>query len=117
MLTFTKNEKIIIVGLAGAIIVGALVHTYKTHVAWRISHVRDPVPVTVRSPEININTASATELMALRGIGPVTAERIVLYRRSDGLYIKKEDIMKVKGIGKATFAKIKDEITVSGASR
>lgn len=61
---------------------------------------------------ININTASQAELMNLPRIGPVIAKRIIEYREKQGPFRKMEDIMKVSGIGEATFAKLKDQIRV-----
>jgi competence protein ComEA len=61
---------------------------------------------------ININTASAAELDALPGIGPVLAERIVVYRQAEGPFTDPAQLMKVKGIGEATYARIKTQITL-----
>lgn len=61
---------------------------------------------------ININTASATELEKLPRIGPKMAQRIITYRTQHGPFRRKEDLMKVKGIGKKTFEKLKDLITI-----
>lgn len=63
---------------------------------------------------ININTASVKELDALPGIGPTYAERIVKYRESNGVFKTTRDIVKVKGIGEGTFAKIKGLISTGG---
>jgi competence protein ComEA len=63
--------------------------------------------------KVNINTASAEELSKyLPGIGPTYAQRIVDYRKQHGPFQRIEDLMKVKGIGKTLFAKLKDMITV-----
>jgi competence protein ComEA len=57
---------------------------------------------------VNLNTASPAELDTLPGVGPATAQRII-----DGRpYSAIEDLMRVKGIGQATFDKLKDYITV-----
>ncbi len=59
---------------------------------------------------ININIAGKEELKTLNGIGDVTAEKIIDYRKSNR-FKKKEDIKSVKGIGDAIYEKIKDNIT------
>ena len=61
--------------------------------------------------QVNINTASIEELTTLKGIGKSKAEAIIEYRK-EHKFEKIEDIMKVKGIGKKLFEKIKDEISV-----
>ncbi|GGO72021.1 helix-hairpin-helix domain-containing protein [Bowmanella pacifica] len=51
---------------------------------------------------ININTASAKELMKLPGIGKSKAEAIVKYRQDNGDFQSIEDLAKIQGIGKQT---------------
>lgn len=63
--------------------------------------------------KININLASAQELVALNGIGEVKAKAIVAYREQNGAFERIDQIQDVKGIGEATYNKIKDWITVS----
>ena len=67
---------------------------------------------TVYSGLININTADSAELQELPGIGESTAEAIIAYRKDNGPFKKKKDILKVKGIGEKTYKDIKDMITV-----
>lgn len=62
--------------------------------------------------KININTASKEELMRLKGIGEVKAERIIQFRVTYGPFRRIEDIMRVPGIGVKTFEGIKDDITI-----
>jgi competence protein ComEA len=61
---------------------------------------------------ININTASQSELETLPGVGPVTAEKIIAYRESNGPFQTIEEIMDVAGIGPVKFEGMKDLITV-----
>jgi competence protein ComEA len=67
-----------------------------------------PVP----GQKINLNTASVDELTTLPGVGPAIGQRIVDHRTENGPFTAIEGIMDVKGIGPATFEKMKDQITV-----
>lgn len=62
--------------------------------------------------KVNINTASASELETLTGIGPSTATKIIEYRESNGKFKSIDEIKNVKSIGDAKFNKIKDDITI-----
>ena len=64
---------------------------------------------------ININTASATEIEALPGIGAKTAALIVEYRQKNGPFKKIEELMNVRGVGEKNFLKLKGQITVAAA--
>jgi competence protein ComEA len=57
---------------------------------------------------VNINTASITELDSLDGIGPSTAQKIIDSRP----YNLVSDLLKVSGIGQATYDKFKDNICI-----
>jgi competence protein ComEA len=61
---------------------------------------------------ININTASEAELDTLPGIGPSRAKDIISYREEKGGFNAIEDIKNIKGIGEASFEKLKDKITI-----
>lgn len=74
-----------------------------------------PPPPPPQAPEvakININTASYEELQKITWVGEVIAQRIIDYRVQNGPFQTIEEIKNVKGIGDATFEKMKDEITV-----
>ena len=49
---------------------------------------------------VHINTASAEELCALKGVGPKLAEKIIAFREASGPFRTPEDLQKVPGIGK-----------------
>lgn len=59
---------------------------------------------------ININTANKPDLVDLPGIGESIADRIIAYRETKKGFKKTEELMKVKGIGKKKFDKIKNHI-------
>lgn len=63
-------------------------------------------------PTININKATAEELDAIRGVGPVLADRIVKFRDQNGAFKSVEDLSKVRGINGSKFQKIKGQVTV-----
>ena len=63
--------------------------------------------------KVNINTAGLAELESLPRIGPALAQRILDYRAANGPFAAIEDIIRVSGIGPATFEQIKDLITVN----
>ena len=70
------------------------------------------VSKAVRSGPININRATARQLDALDGVGPVIAQRIVDYRKLNGSFLTIDDLQKVSGIGAAKFAQIKAKVRI-----
>ena len=63
---------------------------------------------------VNLNTATATELESLPGIGAKTAARIIDYRQKKGPFKKIEELMNVQGVGEKSFLKMRAQLTVSG---
>lgn len=53
----------------------------------------------------------------LAHIGPAKAQAIVEYRTQNGGFKSIEEIQKVKGIGAATFEKMKADISVGGGAK
>lgn len=67
---------------------------------------------TEQDGRININLASAEELMTLPGIGRAKADSIISYRESSGGFSSIEEIMQVEGIKEGVFNRVKDSIKV-----
>ena len=64
--------------------------------------------------EININTADKEMLMTgISGIGEKRAEAIVSYREANGPFNSVEELLNVRGVGKATLDKNRENLTVS----
>lgn len=57
------------------------------------------VPGTPAGALINLNTADATALQELPGIGPALSERIIGYRETNGPFGSLEELAAVSGIG------------------
>jgi len=64
---------------------------------------------------VNINTASATEIATLPGVGAKMAARIIEYRQKNGPFKKVEELMNVRGIGERNFLKLKPQLAVGQA--
>ncbi|MDB5955577.1 helix-hairpin-helix domain-containing protein [Ramlibacter sp.] len=65
---------------------------------------------------VDVNKATATELDAVKGIGPVMSKRIIDERKKGDFKNWDDLVSRVKGIGDATAAKLSAEgLTVKGA--
>jgi competence protein ComEA len=61
---------------------------------------------SLTSGKININTANSQELQKIKGVGPATAEKILILRKELGSFSSVEQLLKVQGIGPKTLEKM-----------
>lgn len=117
----TKTDKKVIVFIAVAIVVGNIfLYLNARNPGGFEGLLPDTTPVDEDSSEttqaikfpININRASKDELVLLPHIGEVIAGRIIEYRKANGDFRRKEDIINVKGIGEKTYKTLEPLITV-----
>lgn len=62
---------------------------------------------------IDLNTATAAELMLLPRVGPALAQRIIEQRERRGPYRSIEDLESVKGIGPRTIERLRPLVTLT----
>lgn len=82
------------------------------------SHPKDGARVEQQADDsagvVNINSASAEELMRLPGVGPAKADAILALRERLKRFPKIATIMRVRGIGRKTYARLKPMLTLEG---
>jgi len=69
-------------------------------------------PAVAVETAVNINTATVEQLMTLDGIGRKVAEKIVEYRKANGLFQKPEEVRRVQGIGAGLWERNRERIVV-----
>lgn len=62
---------------------------------------------------VNINTASAQDLVSLPGIGPALADRIIEYRTVNGPFQQETDLLQVSGIGVKKYEALAGSVRIS----
>ena len=67
------------------------------------------------SGQVNINTATEGQLDLLPGIGPSIAKKVLAYRTSKN-FGDITHLMRIKGIGRKTFNKLKPYLIVDGTT-
>ena len=81
------------------------------HVITNVEIIEEEEKDEVSSEKISLNKATLEQLLTLKGIGETKAKAIIEYRNKTP-FKSIEEITNVKGIGKSTFEKIKDRLTI-----
>ncbi|MBC7235651.1 MAG: helix-hairpin-helix domain-containing protein [Chloroflexi bacterium] len=66
----------------------------------------------IRGGPLNINTASIEALIAVNGLGPSLAQRVVTFREEHGPFRSVDELVQVSGIGPRLLERLRDQITV-----
>jgi competence protein ComEA len=86
----------------------------------RVERVIEAEPTTIVSRvgegTVNINTATADELERLPGVGPSRAAAILTLRQRMGRFSRAEDLLRVRGIGRATLRRMRASVALDGAT-
>lgn len=117
---FTKDEQKAIVFVIAILLLGKIVYgefvkernvkddrEAKSAFLKKNNHYNGKMRTIVK---VSINVGTKKELEKIQGIGPKTAERIVMYRNKKGKFKKLTDIEKVKGIGEKKYKRLKKYI-------
>jgi competence ComEA-like helix-hairpin-helix protein len=121
MAALRKPEKYIIVFLSFSLIAGLGLGISRQHAGplrVELGKYSETDPVLERrgaaaqGARLNINRATLEELMRLKGVGRVTAQRILEYRVSHGAFSSPEELKKVKGLSRKIVSDNLDKITV-----
>jgi competence ComEA-like helix-hairpin-helix protein len=113
MFDLEKRERILIIFLIFMLLLGSGIAAYnKSHRRTDLKIGHFDLEIEKKTMLVNINEAEIEDLMRLKGIGKVLAQRIIDYRNSNGPFRDKERLKNVKGIGDALFENIKNDITV-----
>jgi competence protein ComEA len=70
-------------------------------------------PAEAPSGVVNVNTATAQQLMLLPGVGPSKAQAII-ERREQRPFRRPEDLLSIRGIGRATLNRMLPYVAVEG---
>jgi len=95
-----------------AVALGALIVAAPVDVAAQAKAAKSKPAPSVATP-VNLNTATASDLQALPGVGAATARLIIEHREKNGGFKKVEELMNIKGIGEKSFLKLKPMVTVA----
>lgn len=122
MFDLTPQEKKVLIALSAFAVLGLAVLTYRTyfarpklqvvHSAVKSGPAGDYEKIIKRQNAVNINTADTLKIETLPGIGPKLAKEIVDYRSEHGPFLLKEDLTKIRGVGRNKFEAIKDLIAL-----
>ena len=111
MLCLTPQERKALIFLCGLVLLGFVLKlSFRENLS--------SLAVFLQSEEktlsftVNVNTAGVDELVRIPGIGLVTAQKIISYRKLNGRFNKAEDLTGVKGIGSYKLQAIKKYITL-----
>jgi competence protein ComEA len=66
--------------------------------------------------KLDLNTATVTQLQAIKGIGPKLAGAIIKYRTEHHGFKSVDDLKSVRGVGAKNFLRFKDQVTIKSSS-
>ncbi len=105
MFNLTKQERLVLVFLAVVFLIGTTLH-YVFKKSARLQEMISLIDNDGLYHKMDINQATYEELLNLPSVGPVTAKRIIDYRRNNGPLTHLEELKAIEGIGNSNYQKI-----------
>ncbi len=112
MFYLTPQERFALACLLTVLTVGILISVGLKKDAKVLRWVQVAGPMRNIGP-VDLNKASLTQLEKLPGIGLKMAGRILDYRRTHGCFTSPQELKKIKGISKRSYALLEDEVMSS----
>jgi competence protein ComEA len=117
---FNRQEQMVLLFLGAALLAGGGVALFDQRRPAALEEFRvapGPAPALAEAagPEagpVRLNSATEAQLVALPGVGPKTAARILQYRREHGAFETIADLARVPGIGPRTLEQLRDLVVV-----
>jgi comEA protein len=126
---FTRNEQKILFVLSVVFLAGAGIKAYRAATgpppdrSFEYAQTDSVFAARTRAPmtagadtahgAVDLNKAGRMQFIALPGIGPKLADRILAYRAAHGRFRTVHDVTKVAGIGPKKFERLREKITVT----
>lgn len=102
-----KAERLTLFLLVASFLLGiGLLQFKRQHPPFTLRVLSEEAPIPVPLRMVSLNSATEKEFERLPGIGPVLARRIVETRNRQGLFVNREGLLAVKGIGPRLFEQI-----------
>ena len=113
MFSFTKHERLVLWVLLGVLAGGGGLHWVGSRFpqADGLLHFMDYVNDQAR---VDINTATAEDLVNIPGIGPGLAKRILEYRATHGGFHSLQQLKEIPGIGVKKYEVISTHMKIGG---
>jgi len=108
--SLTRQEKNVLLAVAFCAIIGIGI-SFISKASGSYGKI-EPALNLKESPKVNLNTAAQEQLVAVKGIGKKTAEKIIEYRQKHGKFYSLEELKKVSGIADKKFKVIEQSLTI-----
>ena len=118
----TQKERMVLISLIFFLLVGIGRRLYRSHdskVDFEVGEFKSMTQLNekfeklrLEAASVDLNNAQTQDFEKLPGIGPKRAQAIVQYRKEIGRFLNPQELMKVKGFGKARYESLKKYILV-----